>query len=95
LITPEIVTCLSGFLRDKNERIILTSDFSSRDKLSLLNVTAQINDKKVEIKIEKAQNILSISFPSLDNYLMNSGVQFDLFLSISSAKIWLYILQDE
>jgi hypothetical protein len=42
----ESILCLSGFLRDKKERIIVTSDYKDKDKLSLVNITAQINDKK-------------------------------------------------
>ena len=60
-----------------------------------LNISAEINDKKVDISFEKAQNIISISFPSLSNYLMSAAVQFDLFISIPLSNVWVSIIQDE
>lgn len=49
----------------------------------------------MQLKLEKAQNIIAVSFPTLKDYLMNTAVAFELFISISTARVWFFVLQEE
>lgn len=74
-------------MRDNDEKIILTSDFTDREKLVNLSISALINNKAMEVSIDIVQNILTISTPALQNYMVNKGIPFEITITYNGTTM--------
>lgn len=74
-------------MRDNDEKIILTSDFTDREKLVNLSISALINNKAMEVSIDIVQNILTISTPALQNFLVNKGIPFEITINYNGTTM--------